>query len=105
MRYNDNRRTKQMFYLFRKAEPDMDTTLSVMILCEVMLVLFIVWGLLHEQSFVRVEHAAARTVGKWLRAVRRRRAAAAHRAKNRRAVYSPAVTAGKRGAASTSRAA
>lgn len=83
----------------------MNTTLSVMILCEVMLTLFVVWGLLHEQSFVRVEHAVVRAVGKKLQAIRRRRAAAAHRRTNRRAVYSPAVTAGKRSAVPTSRAA
>ncbi len=83
----------------------MDTALSVMILCEVMVTLFVVWGFLHEQSFVRFEHAIARAVSKKLRAIRRSRTAAAHQRQNRRAVYSPAVTAGKRGAVPTSRAA
>ena len=83
----------------------MDTALSVMILCEVMLTLFVVWGLLHEKNFIRVEHAIARAAGRKLRAIRRRFAAAAHRRTNRKAVYSPAVTAGKRGSVSATRAA
>ena len=83
----------------------MDTALSIMILCEVLVTLFLVWGFLHEQSFVRFEHAVARIVAGKVRAARRHRAAAAHRKTNRRAVYSPAVTAKKRGAVPTSRAA
>ena len=83
----------------------MDTALSVIILCEVLVTLFVVWGFLHEQSFVRFEHAIARAVAGKVRALRRRRAAAAHRKVNRRAVYSPAVTAGNRSAVPTSRAA
>ena len=83
----------------------MDTALSVMILCEVMLTLFVVWGFLHEKSFVRLEHAIARAAGRKLHALRRRRAAAAHRRINRKSVYSPALTAKKQGAVPTSRAA
>ena len=83
----------------------MDTTLSVIILCEVMLTLFLVWGLLNEKAFVRAEHAVARAVSGKLQAIRRRRAAAAHRRNNRRAVYSPALTARKGSAVPTSRAA
>ena len=83
----------------------MDTALSVIILCELMLTLFVVWGFLHEKSFVRLEHAIARAAGRKLRALRRRRLVAARRRINRKSTYSPALTAGKRSTVPTSRAA
>ena len=83
----------------------MDTALSIMVLCEVLITLFVVWGFLHERSFVRLEHAIARAARQKLRTIRRRREAAARRRINRKAVYSPAVTAKNRGEVSVSRAA
>lgn len=83
----------------------MNTTLSLIILAEVLLTLFVVWGFLHEKAFVAVERRIARAVRRRVRAARRRKAAAAHRRQNRRVVYSPVPAAAKRGEVSAPRAA
>ena len=49
----------------------MSTTLSIIILCEVLFTLFIVWGFMHEERFVAFEDKIIFAV---LRKIRKRRA-------------------------------
>lgn len=67
----------------------MSTALSIIILCEVLFGLFIVWGFMHEERFVAFEDKIIFAV---LRKIRRKRAGReiARREKiNTRVVYTP----------------
>ena len=81
----------------------METSVAVIIIFEALLILFAVWGFRHEKALVALEHRLFRAIRRSVRRRRRARAAAAHRRQNAGAVYSPALTAGRR--SSSSRAA
>ncbi len=81
----------------------METFVAIIILCEVLLTLFGVWGFLHEQTLVALEHNIVRLIRRRIRRRQRARAAAAHRRQNARAVYTPAMPV--KGRSSSSRAA
>lgn len=49
----------------------MSTTMSIIILCEVLFTLFIVWGFMHEEKFVAFEDKIIFAV---LRKIRKRKA-------------------------------
>ena len=49
----------------------MDTALSIIILCEFLVTLFVIWGFLHEQSFVRFEQKLYRKLKQTVKALMR----------------------------------
>ena len=67
----------------------MSTAIGIIILAEVVLTLFTVWGLMNEKRFIRFEQNVAAAVRIGLRRLRRKTAAAQHRRVNARVLYTP----------------
>ena len=78
----------------------METSVAIIILCEVLFTLFAVWGFLHEQTLVALERRAVRMLRRSIRRRQRARAAAVHRRQNAEALYTPALAV-KRGSSSS----
>lgn len=67
----------------------MSTTLSIIILAEVLFTLFIVWGFMHEEKFVAFEDKIIFAVIRMIKRGRSDREAARREKVNERVAYTP----------------
>ncbi|MBR3767843.1 MAG: hypothetical protein IKL10_06345 [Clostridia bacterium] len=67
----------------------MSTTLSIIILCEVIFALFIVWGFMHEELFVAFEDKIIFAVLRKIRSSRSSREALRREKLNEKVYYTP----------------
>ncbi len=74
----------------------MSTTLSVIILIEVLFTLFIAWGLMHEERFVAFEDKIIFAVLRKIRSIKAKRECARRERLNERVYYTPVKPAVKK---------
>lgn len=74
---------------FRKADNTMNTSVAMIILAEVALFLFLVYGFLHEDKFIAFEDKAIAVIRHNIKLRKQRKAAIARRKLNDKVRYTP----------------